>query len=69
LVNTEAIADGLNPLIISHTARNSSFNIIGVARNIVITELLLNIPNEFATNNIMIAIKPHMDINRGTSLD
>jgi hypothetical protein len=64
-VNTSS----LNPLAISHIARNTSFNIIGRKRKINIARLKPIISNKFPTNNIMTAITPQTDINRGISFD
>ena len=67
----EAIADGLNPLAISHTARTISFKAIGKLKNIEIVEegLRPNIPNKPAAKSNVAPMRPQTDINRGMSFD
>ena len=70
--DSEAISDGLNPLIISHPARNISFTAIGIPVTIPNTEnsvVKLNIINKVLVNNNAAPIKPQTEINRGTILD
>jgi len=74
LADSEAIADELNPLTISHIPRNISFNIIGRAKKIVDAgmeppALGPNKPNKPAANNNVAPIRPQTDKNRGMSFD
>jgi len=75
LSDPEAIADELNPLTISHTARNISFKAIGRNKKVDIVDVAVgeglrsNIDNKPDTNINMAPIRPQTDINRGTSFD
>ncbi|GAH33894.1 unnamed protein product [marine sediment metagenome] len=72
MADSEAIADELNPLTISHTARTISFTAIGRFKKIEIVEkgLWPNIPNKPASaNNNGAPIRPQTDKNRGMSFD
>ena len=68
----EAIADELNPLTMSHTARTISNEAIGRANMAAMGEKRVRTPN---TRNKLAAkingapIRPQTDKNRGTSLD
>ena len=67
----EAIADGLNPLTINQTPRNTSFKIIGRARTNP-TEIPTSKPdvdNKFNANINTTPMRPQTDMNRGRSLD
>jgi len=66
----ETIADELNPLTISHTAKTISCTAIG-SEKIEISDVRLkpNIPNKPSANNNMAPIRPQTEINRGTSFD
>ena len=72
MADSEAIADELNPLTISHTARTISNKAIGKANNAAIGEKRVTTPN---TRNKLAAkingapIRPQTDNHRGTSLD
>jgi len=74
LADSEAIADGLNPLNISHIARTISFTAIGVAKmrfnpNSEIPVNMSILASTEPVNKAIAAIKPQTDINRGTSFD
>jgi len=74
---SEAIADGLNPLAISHIPRNISFNIIGTPKMIADVGMeAMEAPARWPKIAITPAasengapIRPQTDINRGMSLD
>jgi hypothetical protein len=68
----EAIADGLNPLTISHTARTISFTTIGRYKKVANTEDSLSeqkIINKLTTNQGATPIRPQTDNHRGMSFD
>jgi len=69
LADPEAIADELNPLIISHTANTISCTAIGRTKKLEIVELRPNIPSKPSANNNVAPMKPQADIHRGTSFD
>jgi hypothetical protein len=68
LADPEVIADGLNPLTISHTARTTSFSIIGRYK-IIEPEIRPVISNKLTSINNIAAIKPHADNHLGISFD
>jgi hypothetical protein len=68
LVDTEAIANGLNPLNINHIARTTSFDIIGRYK-IIDPGIRPVISNKFASINNIAAIKPQTDNHLGISFD
>ena len=70
------ISDKLNPLMISHIERTSSFSAIGGANQTIpfISGALLNMPQPKIAISTPVSIKtiassPHTDRNRGTSFD
>ena len=73
LADREAIADGLNPLTISHTARVSSFKPIGMLNNMISVfekgSIWRNIVKKTATKCNVIAMRPQPESHRGISLD
>jgi hypothetical protein len=65
------IADGLNPLTISHTARTISFEAIGRLKKVEIVdkELWPNRGNKLAANPNVAPIRPQTDNHRGMIFD
>src|SRR6266508_319089 len=68
-----AMADGLNPLTISHTAKTISCTAIGSANMISPPEIEKGSPSNrvsnTADNNNTVAISPQTDSHRGMSFD
>jgi hypothetical protein len=70
LADPEAIADGLNPLTISHTARTISFEAIGRQKKISKDSVMEpNIINKLTASHNGTPIRPQTDKNRGMSFD
>jgi len=69
LADPEAIADGLNPLTISHTAKTISCKAIGMINKIVITGKRSNIDSTEPVDKAAAAAKPQPDNHRGMSSD
>ena len=67
----ETIADELNPLAISHTARVSSFKINGGLKIVMTFDKgnKSNIPIKAPVNKNTAEKSPQTDINRGMSFD
>ena len=70
LVDPEAIADGLNPLTINHTAITISCTAIGAINKIAITgEMFVYVDRIMPIKIVIAAINPQTDIKRGRSFD
>jgi hypothetical protein len=71
LADPEEIADELNPLTISHTARTISFTAIGTYKKVEIVDegSRPNIINKLTANHNGTPIRPQTDNHRGMSFD
>ena len=72
MADAEAIADELNPLTISHTAKTISCKAMGINEKVANTEVSVikpNISNKAPANNNAAPRKPQTDKNRGMSFD
>jgi hypothetical protein len=70
VTDSEEIADGLNPLTISHTARTISCKNMGSCKTSQIVDVILpNITNKPDAKYIMAPTRPQTEIHLGMSFD